>query len=203
MNKLLLIGGIIALVVWNAYREPAKSSYLLPSAGKSVRFAVRVNLPDGQSLYGGATVSNEGFTKIGETEYQQFTISYGGIAGMKKNTSFSRQAKDGIHTRSNTNVSTPEYLELPLPPQVGRKWSCEIDGRNMDREIVAIESLVTPGKKYENCVKVMSRGAIDGKATETMSYYAPGVGLVKAAILVPGARVEMTLQDVPAASDKN
>ncbi|MEZ0275354.1 MAG: hypothetical protein ACAH88_10655 [Roseimicrobium sp.] len=192
--KQLLALAAIAFVIWNAYRSPDSADYLYPLSGESQRYAVKISAPQG-TLEGGATIRNDDLVDIDGTEYQKFVFTTDGIPGMEKKTSYMRAAKDGIYSRSSTKVRIPEYLDLPLPPEVGKKWTYAVEGERMEGEIVAIESLATPDKVYYHCVKVLSKGTLKGSPVQSTSYYAPKVGMVKSTIVVAGATVEMTAKE--------
>jgi hypothetical protein len=194
MKKLLALA-LIALVIWNAYRIPGGSAYFHPASDESQRYSVKMTAGTYLSVEGGATVRNENAVDIDGNEYQKLVINFDGIPGMENQTSYSRLSKEGIFTRTSTKVRIPEYMELPLPPEVGRKWRYEVNGHTAESEIVAIESVATPDKVYHQCVKVHSKGTINGRQAESITYYAPRAGRVKTTLTFSYATVEMTLRE--------
>jgi hypothetical protein len=192
--KQLLALAAITFVIWNAYRSPGGAEYFYPLNGESQRYTVKISGAQG-TLQGGATIRNSDPVDIDGSEYQTFVFTTDGIPGMEKKTSYSRLAKEGIYSRSSTKVRIPEYMDLPLPPEVGKKWSYVMEGEHMEGEIIAIESLTTPEKTYYKCVKVESKGNVKGSPLQATNYYAPKVGLVKSTVVLPGVTIEMIAKE--------
>jgi hypothetical protein len=191
--RTLLVIALIALVVWNAYRTPT-SDYLYPKDGQSQRFRVKVTANQGH-LEGGVTIHNESTVNIDGREYNKYVINFDGIPGSKTMTAYMRAERDGIYTRHSTDKKEARFLDLPLPPEVGRKWRYNVNGNVVEKEITSIETVETPQKTYDKCVKVVSRGISESGSIESIAYHAPGVGQVKAVMKFPAATVEMTLEE--------
>jgi hypothetical protein len=191
--RTLLVIALIALVIWNAYRTPS-SEYLYPRDGQSQRYRVKVTADQGH-IEGGVTIRNENTVKIDGREYNKYVINFDGIPGSKTVTTYMRAEKDGIYSRRSTDRKEAQFLDLPLPPEVGRKWRYNVNGNVVEKEIVSIETVYTSQKSYEKCVKVVSKGISESGSIESTAYHAPGVGQVKAVMKFPAATVEMTLEE--------
>lgn len=191
--RTLLVIALLALVVWNAYRTPG-SDYLHPTNGKSQRFRVKVMADQGY-VEGGVTIQNESVVQIDGSDYLKYVINFDGIPGARTTTTYMRAEKDGIYSRLSTAKKEARHLDLPLPPEVGRKWRYNVNGNIVEKEIVSIETVETPKKTYRQCVKVVSKGISESGSMESTVYHAPGVGQVKAVLKFPAATVEMTLDE--------
>jgi hypothetical protein len=191
--RTLLVIALIALVVWNAYRTPT-SEYLYPRDGQSQRYRVKV-MADQGNIEGGVTIHNESSVNIDGRDYNKYVINFDGIPGSKTVTTYMRAEKDGIYSRRSTDKKEARFLDLPLPPEVGRKWRYDANGNVVEKEIVSIETVYISKKTYQQCVKVVSKGISESGSIESTVYHAPGVGQVKAVMKFPAATVEMTLEE--------
>jgi hypothetical protein len=102
-----------------------------------------------------------------------------------------RYAEDGLYFRPGGDPNSKDRLELPSPISAGVKWL------NGTTEVKA-ESAGTvqiEGRQYQDCLKVIIKGANDARSVE--NYYAPGVGVVKTVYVnttEPKSVVELTLE---------
>lgn len=204
MKKLILLAAL-ALVSWNAYNKPAGSEYFHPVGGEVRRYGYQSNSGLMRHAVDGTLSWSNGDNA---TMRHLETVDLDGIKYAKirsdcnpktRGTSeliiYSRLAKDGIYTRRSMKSRAPEYLELPLPPQVGRRWQYRIDNEIMECEIAAIGSMELGGKTYDKCVMVKSWGTVDSLPASGTTWYAPGVGVLKRSSSVAGSSFDIVLHD--------
>ncbi|RBP40542.1 hypothetical protein DES53_108249 [Roseimicrobium gellanilyticum] len=193
MKKLLALA-LIAFVIWNAYRVRGGEDYLLPEPGKIYYYTVTLTAKSGTILETEASFSNDGLVDIDDKEFYKFVLNVDNIPALNKKVFYSRIAKDGIYSRTSSKVRIPEFMDLPLPPVVGHKWTYEVEGQPYDAEILASESVATPDRSYRGCVKVVARGGPGGQFRESTTYYAPRVGMVKQTVEFLDGTMEFVLK---------
>ena len=90
MKHVILMGALIALVIWNAYRVRDASDFLFPKDGETLTYTVRVTANSGISGEGRATLRHSGAEDIDEKEYQRFVLNIPDVPALKRNTVYSR-----------------------------------------------------------------------------------------------------------------
>lgn len=197
MKKILVLV-LLGLIGWNVFGRPGGAEYFYPSGGDSHKYTFRattgfyVHAQKGSlsSSWGQhATLAHAGTTLLDGTFYRKMVLTY----GTDSKVTYSRLGKDGVYSRRGTELEAEEYLELPLPPKVGKRWRYQIDNEHIECEIAAIEPVTVAGKTYQRCVRVNSWGTIDGMPAYSVTHYAPWIGMVKFASTVGGEELEIAL----------
>jgi hypothetical protein len=174
-------------------RKPQGSEYFAPHENKRVTYAVKMTARGLGTVEGAAISRGDGTTDIGGKRYYKSVTTIEGILGASSETSYSHLGNDGIYTRKSTDANAPETLDLPLPPNVGRKWTYRSDDLDLDMEIAAVETLDTAEKSYAQCLKLVGKGTKGKDAVSVVFHMAPKIGLVKSTMTAPGFAMEMTL----------
>jgi hypothetical protein len=168
----------VTVLIAGCSREPDGADYFWASAGARRTYDVKMLIPAGV-VEGVMIWREDGNASINGSTYHRSVTTFDGIPGFETFVSYQRLAPDGIFGRESTNPKASETLEIPLPPEVGRKWTSVQDGVTMEMEISAVEDLDTVEKTYKRCLKVVGSGMKGGHQIKSVSYYAPNIGLVK------------------------
>ncbi|QIF03645.1 hypothetical protein G5S37_19665 [Roseimicrobium sp. ORNL1] len=139
-----------------------------------------------------ATLTHDETVTIDGHTYRKMVLRHNS-PGTKNRVTYSRLGKDGIYSRRSSELTSEEYLELPLPPKIGQKWRYQVGKEHTESEIAAIESVEVAGKTYHKCLRVNSWGTVDGMPAYSVTHYAPWVGMVKFASTVGGQEFELAL----------
>lgn len=188
------IGALLALLVVGCSTQPEGAEYFWTPADFQRVYDVRMVLPGAGTIAGTLTLRGEGTTEVAGHTYHKTVATFEGLPGFDTEVTYSRLASDGIYSRSSPDPSVPETLEIPLPPDLGRKWSSAQDDVTMEMEVTAIEDCEAGETSYERCLEITGSGSKAGVAVKDTSYYAPEIGLVKVSMEIAGALVEVTLQ---------
>jgi hypothetical protein len=200
MKKIFVLV-LLGLVGWNAFGRPEGAEYFYPAGGDSHKYTFRattgfyVHAQRGSlsSTWGQhATLTHEETITIDGHSYRKMVLRQN-TPGSKHRVTYSRLGKDGIYSRRSDDLTSEEYLELPLPPKIGQKWLYQVEGEHIENEIAAIESVEVGGKTYQKCLRVNSWGTVDGMPAYAVTHYAPLVGMVKFASTVGGQELELAL----------
>jgi hypothetical protein len=201
MKKILVLV-ILGLVGWNAFGRPEGAEYFCPSGGDGHKYIYRATSGFYKHAQNGllssswgqhATLTHEQTTLLDGRFYRKMVLRCNGSSESK--ITYSRLLKDGIYARRSTELGAREYLELPLPPKVGKRWRYEIENEHIESEIAAIESVEAAGKTYQKCIIVKSWGTIGGMPAYSVTSYAPKVGMVRFASTVGGEELELVLSE--------
>lgn len=201
MKKILILV-VLGLVGWNAFGRPEGSEYFCPSGGDSHKYTFRATSGFYKHAQNGllssswgqnATLTHEGTTLLDGSFYRKMVLKCDGPG--ESRVTYSRLLKDGIYSRRSTKPGSQEYLELPLPPKVGKRWHHQVENEYLESEIAAIETVEVAGKTYQKCIRVKSWGTIGGMPAYSVTSYAPWVGMVKFASSVGGEELELVLSE--------
>lgn len=185
---------VLVLLVVGCSRQPEGAEYFWVSAGARLTYDVKILNPTAGTIEGTMTLREDGTINVAGHTYHKTVTTFQGLPGAGNEVSYTRLAPDGIYSRESPDPSVPETLELPLPPDLGRKWSTTDDDLTMEMEITAIEDCDTVEKTYKKCIEITGNGSKAGIAVKELSYYAPKTGLVKMSLEAAGFLMELTLQ---------
>lgn len=174
--------------------QPKGAEYFAGTAGSRRIYSVRMLVPLTGVVEGTMIVRVDGTADINGRTYSKSVITFDGIPGAGSEVSYGRLGADGIYSRKSTEPQAPETLEIPLPPDIGRKWSYVQGDLKMDLEISAIEDVDTVEKTYRQCLKVTGIGTKGRNPIKAVSYFAPKTGLVKMSMEGSGVLLEMKLK---------
>jgi hypothetical protein len=124
----------------------------------------------------------------GKAYFKEVTV-ISGIPGAGAAIQYRRWDSQGIHTIDGDDETQTEYLDTPLPINVGDAWTVKKPKGEAKYRAEAIEPLDLPDRKYDRCLKL----AYQDHAGSGYSYYAPGLGQVKGVIQGRGVTVTFTL----------
>lgn len=177
-----------------ATRDGASGADYFHILAKGEKREYVVRLPSGT---GKMMMRGDGDEVIKGRTYAKVVTVFSGVPGAESQAEYFRTDSEGVHALNGKSKDGPEYLDTPLPLQVGTSWVTKSPGGTKRSKVESFESVELYDRKYENCVKVSARSnRPDGTAfTEVgeVSYYASGVGLVKSTMRVMGAPIEFEL----------
>lgn len=186
---------VVVLGIASCSRMPEGSQYFAALQSERQTYSIKMSMPAVGNVEGTAIIRQEGTVEIGGKTYYKSVTTFDGIPGATPETNFYRIADDGIFSRKSTDPNAPELVEIPFPAEVGRKSTSLLNGASIDVEIAAIETLDTAEKSFPNCLKVIGKGSRPEVSMQTISYYAPKIGLVKKSSMIGSeVAVEMTLR---------
>lgn len=171
-----------------------------PEEGSNLYFPLEVGLvwtadvvaesPKGGRIDGTAIREITGTKEIGGKTYFVMKTSIEGIPGFGTVITFRRQQADGIYFISESDPEKKEYLEMPLPPTVGKTWEVPVASGKFVHRIESVEAATVGGTKYEKCLKVSYRSDF----MDFSSYYhaAPGIGNVMETMSMGGDKLVFT-----------
>ncbi len=115
-----------------------------------------------------------GTVELNGKTYHKLVTTEESKEGAKTTINYMRLGNDGIYSR--TDSSAVEQKILPLPPELGKKWSSlDKDGKMKSSEIVEIiQDVSWENKTFKNCLKVELNGQQDSYVV-----YAPDAGIIK------------------------
>lgn len=176
-------------------RGPANSKYFWAAPGVRRVYDAKVRIPFAEDLNGTAIMRHDGTVTVDGHTYHTIVTTFDLMQASDPEVNYYRLSQDGIYTRKSLDPAVPEVLDLPLPPEVGRKWSYELGNVKADCEILAVEDVDTAKRTYRQCLKVASIGTQGGDAVRTVSYYAPEIGIVKTSVEGAGMIMELRLRE--------
>jgi hypothetical protein len=193
-SRYLLLLPLLTVVMAGCSRKPEGAEYFWASTGSRRTYDVKMLIPLAGVVEGTMIEREDGTASIDGSTYHKTVTTFDGIPGAKPEVSYVRLAADGIYSRKSTDPKAPESLEIPLPPEVGRKWTFVQDDLTMEMEISAVEDFDTAEKTYKRCIKVTGSGTKGGDPIKAVSYYAPKTGLVKMSMEGSGFLMDLKLR---------
>jgi hypothetical protein len=115
-----------------------------------------------------------------------------GIAILKPFTTYRRKTTEGILCISASDPEKLEYLECPLPLQLGKTWEILSNQGKMFNKIEAQEPITVGNIIYDKCFKVTYR--TENYPYSGYYYLAPNVGNVKEFMKLGEATFVFTLR---------
>jgi hypothetical protein len=88
-----------------------------------------------------------------------------------------RKDATGLHSFWPNDQNPKEQLEVPFPLHPGATWRYQAQGKEMDGQIIAIETVKIGEKTYDSCIHIRQT-CTDGSGVEDF-WEAPNVGCVK------------------------
>jgi hypothetical protein len=146
--------------------------------------------PKGERMQGTGTREITGTKEVGGKTYVVMKTTIEGIPGFGTFVTYRRQQADGIYYIAESDPEKKEYLEMPLPPAVGKSWEVPVASGKFLYRIEAVEAATVGETKYEKCLKVSYRS----DTINFSSYYhaAPGIGNVTETMSLSGGRIVFT-----------
>jgi hypothetical protein len=148
-------------------------------------------------LEGNMIVREDGTQEIGNHTYHKIVTTTSGLFEKEDpKISYIRLGADGIYSRRSMDPSLPEAMDLPLPPEIGKKWTyTNEEGNQVAMEIAGVLDFDTVANTFERCLKIISKESVDQKEQVAIAYIAPRVGLARMATTLEGVSFEMTIRD--------
>ena len=190
-NSIVLTLALAIGTATGCQTKPSGADYFWLSSESRIIFDVKVIAPLTGVIQGVAVMREDGTATVGGIEYRKVVVSFDGIPGSQSEVSYYRLGNDGIYSRKSLETAEKEILEFPLPPKVGRTWSSIQGTSQFEHEISSVEDLDTADATYQACIKISSKGSRDGQEMQVVSWYGPGVGLIKSSISASGVLIEM------------
>jgi hypothetical protein len=132
---------------------------------------------------------------IGEHTYIKFVTVFSGIPGAEQETSFSRKGSDGVYSIDGKDRDKTEYRVTALPLEVGKSWKYATPNRSCDCRVEAMETAELLESRYERSLRVACNCRRGFESESTVTYLAPGLGMVKQTGKAPGVSLEVALQE--------
>lgn len=187
---------LVLVVLSGCSGNPDGAEYFWISTGSRRTYDVKMLIPRTTGIVEGIAIfRGDGTCEIDGLRYQKEVLTLDGIPGTEPTIYYIRLAKDGIYSRKSNDPTSAENLEIPLPPEIGRKWLYIEDDFRIEMEIVAVEDLDTTEKTYKRCVKVAGDGTKANYRIKMVQYYAPQVGLVKMSVEGSGVLQDWKIRD--------
>lgn len=174
--------------------NPDGAEYFWASTGARRTYDVKMLIPLAGVVEGVMIVREDGTSEIDGQTYYKTVTSFDGIPGAQPEVSWARLGSDGIYSQKSEDPTSPETLEIPLPPEIGKKWSYSQDDLRMEMEVAAVEDFDTAEKTYKRCLRIVGNGTKAGDRVKAVSYYAPRVGLVKMSMEGTGFLMELKIR---------
>lgn len=174
--------------------NPDGAEYFWVSNGARRTYDMKLLIPLAGVVDGVMIVRADGTSKIDGQTYYKTVTTFDGIPGAQQEVSYARLGSDGIYSRKSDDLTSAETLELPLPPEIGQKWSFSQGDLRMEMEVAAIEDCDTAEKTYQKCVRIVGSGTKAGARIRTTSYYAPRIGPVKMSMEGSGILMELKIR---------
>jgi hypothetical protein len=184
---------LITLTVGCAGR-PDGAEYFWVSTGSRRTYDVKMFIPLAKVVEGTMIVREDGKSEIDGQSYYKTVTTFDGIPGAEPEVSYARLARDGIYSRKSKDPTSAETLEIPLPLEIGRKWSYSQDDLRMEMEIAAVEDFDTAEKTYKRCLRITGNGTKAAYRIKAVLYYAPKFGLVKMSMEGSGVLMELKIR---------
>ena len=188
----VLVTVLVGVVVGCSGR-PDGAEYSWLSAGARTTYDMKVLTPSTGVIHGTMITRQDGTIAIGGQTYYKSVTTLEGVPGAAEpEVSYQRLGRDGIYSRKSVDASAQDVLDIPLPPEVGRKWSSSHGDLVLENSIVAIEDVDTAEKTYRKCLRVQGNGTKGGGTIQIVSYYAPQIGLIRSSmVLGNGVSIEL------------
>jgi hypothetical protein len=131
-----------------------------------------------------------GTKEVGGKTYVVMKTTIEGIPGFGTFITYRRQQADGIYFISESDPKKQEFLEMPLPPTVGKSWEVRVAAGKFLHRIEAVEAATVGETTHEKCLKVSYRS----DTMDFSSYYhaAPGIGNVMETMSLGGGKIVFT-----------
>lgn len=168
---------VLCCLGFTACMKPKGSEYLGKSGGRyeySIEFAGLTGVQHASMF-----VRSDKEETIQGKRYTKIVTSFSGIPGLDQSVSYSRSTGHGTYTIDGDSKDKPEYLDTPLPLEVGTHWTSTGPTSKTSYEVVGLESMDTANETYENCLKITFKRTDNNGLTEGTEYLAPKIGLVK------------------------
>ena len=156
-------------------------------------YSVEMSSPFGGIQKGKRLVRIDGEELINGKIYNKTVSVFSGFPGAEPEIIYLRKEKDGFYAISNKYKDEPEYLTLPLPLFVGRRWTVESPEGFSRSHLSSVEVAELFDRKYEDCIKISYKGKYNNKNYEGFSYHARNVGMVWEIDDFEGTKIEMNL----------
>jgi len=197
MKKEGLLTGLVLLVIFFLTSVSAKQAgedYFPMSDGSRWEYSTEYCV-EGKCNEGKLTSQIDGEETINGKKY--FKAVTAGDGAPEQKITYNRKAKEGVFGLSGKHKDKPEQLLIPLPITVGKTWtfqSYEPFLSTNETSVLGKETLYLHDKKYENCLKVSTKGvveegALQGTELEVTIYYAPNIGVVKSLLRDPKHKI--------------
>jgi hypothetical protein len=147
------------------------------SKGSEWEYLLRITTPSG-SQDGRLTISIEGQDTINGKKYNKQTTLMTSTQGQgaQPKINYTRRSKEGIYKVDLADTIKREYLMVPFPMAVGKRWTTQSTGSRLESVAEKIESIEFLGKTYKNCLKISFKGEANSKPIQGYSYFAPEIG---------------------------
>jgi hypothetical protein len=182
---------LCTVVLWFASAR-ADDVYHPLAVGLRWNVDVIMTTPDGKSVESKGTREITGTEVIDGKSYFTTVTRFDGIPLLKPFTSYRRRTAEGILSISASDPEKLEYLECPLPVQIGKTWEIRSNQGKMFNKIEEAEPIVVGNVRYDKCFKVSYR--TDNYPYSGYYYLAPNIGNAKEFMKLGEATFVFTLR---------
>jgi hypothetical protein len=145
------------------------------SKGTKWEYLLRITSPSG-TQDGRLSISIDGEETINGKKYYKQTSLMSFKQGSKPQVNYNRRTIEGIYRLDARSADKKEYLMIPFPLTVGRKWTTQSSNSHLESVAEKIESIEFLGKTYKNCLKISFKGDANTKPLQGYSYFTPDIG---------------------------
>ena len=191
MRARTIVALTVSFVCWTSGCSKPKGAEYFPELrdGASKVYSIEYNVPPTGVQKGRLAIRVDGTETINGKSYSKELTVPSGIPGAPTQTRFVRRDKTGIYAINGDDSTKTEYLEIPLPVQVGSSWTSKSPRGELHYRAEAIEAAQLFDRSYENCLKVSFTSSVG----EGYACHAPGLGMVRSVIKASGVTMELTL----------
>jgi hypothetical protein len=168
---------VLCCLTFVACMKPKGSEYL----GKAgARYEYSIEYPGLAGVqHASMVVRSDKEETIQGKRYTRVVVSFSGLPGLDQQVSYSRLTGRGAYTIDGDNKDKPEYLDTPLPLEVGTHWTSNGPSSQSSFEVVGAESMEAANETFEKCLKITFKRTDKNGSSEGTEYLAPKIGLVK------------------------
>jgi hypothetical protein len=188
---------LFSAAITSACSRQQVSEYL-PDFPTGTELSFRVERSDatGRLRVGRLIWRVESDTTIRGKIYRRLAVIRTGLEGTVSTMRYVRYTPTGVYSIAGDSPALTEYLDYPLPLDVGATYTANPDGDDVTIRVAGFSTVPLEGTTYENCLRLVLTSSVNGVSVEETQYLAKGVGLVRLVRKMPEFTFQVVLDSI-------